>query len=213
MNVRETNLPGVLLLEPRVFEDVRGWFMETYHGPRLSLAGINVSFVQDNHSFSREGVLRGLHYQIRHPQGKLVRVVRGAVFDVAVDLRRKSATFGQWHGVKLSAENRLQLYIPTGFAHGFLALCDRAEVIYKCTDVYHPEHERTLVWNDPQVGIEWPIDGNPHLSEKDEHGGRRLVDAECYDDEPIPIPVRPPSVIAPPHFPLGNMHTTVPMVR
>lgn len=204
MNVRETNLPGVLLLEPRVFEDSRGWFMETYHGPRLSLAGINVSFVQDNHSFSREGVLRGLHYQIRMPQGKLVRVVRGAVFDVAVDLRRLSPTFGRWHGVKLSAENRLQLYIPEGFAHGFLSLSDRAEVIYKCTDVYQPEHERTLLWNDPEVGIEWPIDGYPILSDKDERG-RRLVDAECYDDEQIFIHERATAVVAAPHFLTSNV--------
>lgn len=210
MAVRETQLPGVLVIEPRVFEDARGWFMETYHGPRLAEAGIDLPFVQDNHSFSREGVLRGLHYQIKCPQGKLVRVVRGAIFDVAVDLRRNSATFRKWFGTTLSAEDRQQVYIPPGFAHGFLALSD-AEVTYKCTDIYRPECERTLVWNDPDVGIAWPLDQAPLLSEKDERGAR-LFEAVCFDDESIDAH-RPSPAVRPPHFPLVNAPTGLPSLH
>ena len=169
MNFLPTKLAPVVLVEPRVFEDARGVFMETYHRARFRAAGIDVEFVQDNHSSSVQGTLRGLHYQIEHPQGKLVRVVRGEVFDVAVDLRRDSATFGQWVGAALSEANRRQLYIPPGFAHGFCAVSPVAEVVYKCTDFYYPQHERTLLWNDAQVNIEWPI-ANPLLSDKDRAG-------------------------------------------
>ena len=140
MIVRETNFPGLLVIEPRVFEDLRGWFMETYQSIKLATAGITEAFVQDNHSLSRGSVLRGLHYQIKHPQGKLVRVLRGEIFYVAVDLRKPSPTFGKWFGMQIGAYDRKQLYIPPGFAHGFLVLGDCAEVVYKCTDLYHPEY-------------------------------------------------------------------------
>ena len=170
-SVTPTAIPDVLLLETRFFSDDRGYFFESFNARDFSQAtGLQVEFVQDNHSMSLKGVLRGLHYQIRHPQGKLLRAVRGSVFDVAVDLRKSSPTFGRWVGAMLSAENRRQLWIPPGFAHGFLALSDEAEVLYKITDYWYPEHERTLLWNDPTVGIAWPVDGQPRLAAKDVEG-------------------------------------------
>ena len=182
MDIRPTAIADVLVIEPRVFGDDRGFFMETYQSRAFAAAGIADVFVQDNHSRSSRGILRGLHYQIRHPQGKLLRVVAGAVYDVAVDLRRGSATFGRWVGVHLSDENRLQVWVPPGFAHGFYVTSERADVIYKVTDFYSPESERTLLWNDPAVGIDWPlVDGAaPVLSEKDARG-KRLGEAELYD--------------------------------
>jgi dTDP-4-dehydrorhamnose 3,5-epimerase len=161
-----TPLPGVVLVEPRVFEDPRGFFMETYHGPRFAAAGIAQKFVQDNHTRSVRNTLRGLHFQVTHPQGKLVRVVAGEVFDVAVDLRRGAPTFARWHGVRLSAENRMQIYVPPGFAHGFCVLSDAADVIYKCTEVYDPTGDRSIRWDDPTIGIDWPVT-DPLLSAKD----------------------------------------------
>jgi dTDP-4-dehydrorhamnose 3,5-epimerase len=166
MKFHPTPLPGVLLVEPTVFTDPRGFFMETYHAPKFAEGGISESFVQDNHSRSVKDTLRGLHYQIERPQGKLVRVVAGEVFDVAVDIRQGSPTFGRWHGVNLSADNRLQLYVPPGFAHGFCVVSDTADVIYKCTDVYAPKGERTIRWDDPGLAIAWPV-ARPLLSEKD----------------------------------------------
>jgi len=169
--VSKTNLPDVLILEPKVFGDARGFFYESYNARDFAAAtGLQVEFVQDNHSQSAKGVLRGLHYQIQHAQGKLVRVVRGEVFDVAVDLRKSSATFGQWTGVHLSADNAKQLWIPPGFAHGFLVLSESAEFLYKTTDYWHPSHERSLLWNDPALGIEWPLPAGldaPVLAAKD----------------------------------------------
>jgi dTDP-4-dehydrorhamnose 3,5-epimerase len=167
-----TSIPGVLLVQPRVYGDERGFFMETYRQQLFSEAGIPAHFVQDNHSGSRQGILRGLHYQIRQPQGKLVRVVAGEVYDVVVDLRRISPAFGRWDGVNLSAENKRQLWIPPGMAHGFYVLSEWAEVVYKTTDYYAPQWERTLLWNDPDLGIAWPlIDGlPPSLSAKDAQG-------------------------------------------
>lgn len=179
MNVIETALPGVLILEPRVFGDERGFFMESYNERVFSELGLPTHHVQDNHSRSARGVLRGLHYQIQRPQGKLVRVVRGAVYDVAVDLRRASPTFGRWEGVELTEENKRMLWIPPGFAHGFLVLSDHADFLYKTTDFYAPEHERSILWNDPEIGIEWPIAGEPILSAKDRQG-KRLREAEVY---------------------------------
>lgn len=171
MKVIETALPGVLLLEPRVFGDDRGFFMEVWNERTFAEAGLDIRFVQDNHSRSQRGVLRGLHYQIRQPQGKLVRVVSGAVFDVAVDLRRASPTFGKWIGYELSAENKRMLWIPPGFAHGFLTLSDRADFIYKCTDFYAPDAERCIIWNDAELAIDWPLgDMEPYLSDKDRAG-------------------------------------------
>jgi dTDP-4-dehydrorhamnose 3,5-epimerase len=169
--VTPTAIPDVLMLEPKVFGDDRGYFFESYNARNFQEAtGLQVAFVQDNHSMSTKGVLRGLHYQIQHPQGKLLRVVAGSVFDVAVDLRKSSPTFGRWVGAMLSAENRRQLWIPPGFAHGFLALSDTAEVLYKITDYWFPEHERTLLWKDPTLGIAWPVDGEPRLAAKDVEG-------------------------------------------
>jgi dTDP-4-dehydrorhamnose 3,5-epimerase len=171
MNVTATAIPEVLLIEPRVFEDARGFFFESYNRQAFHAAtGIDVDFVQDNHSRSARNVLRGLHYQIRQPQGKLLRVVAGEIFDVAVDLRRSSSTFGRWIGVTLSAANRRQLWIPSGFAHGFLALAEGTELLYKATDYYAPAHERCIVWNDPAIGIDWPLSGAPELSSKDAAG-------------------------------------------
>lgn len=172
---------GVMLLEPQVHGDSRGFFFESYHRREFEELGIEDPFVQDNHSGSSQGVLRGLHYQIRHAQGKLVRAVVGEVFDVAVDMRSSSDTFGQWYGTSLSAGNRQILWVPPGFAHGFYTLSDWAEVLYKVTDFYSPEWERTLIWNDPSVGIEWPLaNGNPPiLSPKDEQGST-LLEAETY---------------------------------
>lgn len=166
MIFEKTKLAGVVIVEPRVFEDARGFFMETYHQARFAAAGIDLEFVQDNHTQSVQGTLRGLHYQIQHPQGKLVRAVRGEVYDVVVDLRRKSATFGQWIAVTLSESNRRQLYVPPGFAHGFCVVSPIADVTYKCTDLYYPEYECSLLWNDPQLAIRWPCE-HPLLSEKD----------------------------------------------
>jgi dTDP-4-dehydrorhamnose 3,5-epimerase len=180
MKVCETDLPGVLVVELDVYDDPRGCFAETYHKDRYAEIGIDIDFKQDNMSRSVRGTLRGLHYQIEHPQGKLVQVLRGEVFDVAVDLRRDSPAFGQWTGVRLNGETMRQLYVPPGFAHGFYVLSETAEMWYKCSDLYHAEHERTLLWNDPQLGIVWPLDGSPLLSEKDNRG-QRLADAECYE--------------------------------
>ncbi len=180
MNVLQTSLPGLLVLEPAVFGDARGFFLESYNARVMSeCAGITSSFVQDNHSRSARGVLRGLHYQIRHPQGKLVRVVAGAVFDVAVDLRRSSPAFGRWHGVELSADNKRMAWIPPGFAHGFLVLSGSADFLYKATDYRYPEHERTLMWSDPALGITWPLSGEPVLSAND-CAGRLLSAAETF---------------------------------
>jgi dTDP-4-dehydrorhamnose 3,5-epimerase len=167
MQVAETAIPGVLLLTPRVFEDERGFFMESYNRQRFAEIGLDMAFVQDNHSKSVRNVLRGLHYQIRQVQGKLVRAVVGEIFDAAVDLRRDSPTLGKWVGVKLSAANRQMLWVPPGFAHGFLTLSDTAEVLYKTTDYYAPAHERCVRWNDPQLDIHWPLQGEPLLSPKD----------------------------------------------
>jgi dTDP-4-dehydrorhamnose 3,5-epimerase len=167
--VTPTTLPGVLILEPKVFGDARGFFYESFSQRDFEAAtGERVTFVQDNHSRSSRGVLRGLHHQQPHPQGKLVRVAVGEVFDVAVDIRPGSATYGRWAGVVLSAENRRQLWIPSGFAHGFVVTSDVAEFLYKTTDYYHPEHERVIRWDDPALGIEWPLQGAPTLSVRDE---------------------------------------------
>ena len=166
MNVIETALPGVLIIEPRVFGDERGFFLETYSAERYKAAGIPLDFVQDNHSRSSKGVLRGLHFQLNNPQGKLVRVVSGSVFDVAVDIRVGSPTFGQAAWVELSADNKRQFYVPPGFAHGFVVTSETADFEYKCTDYYHPEDEGAVLWNDPELNIPWPID-KPLLSAKD----------------------------------------------
>lgn len=181
MKFTPTSIPDVILIEPRVFGDQRGFFMETYQARQFAEAGIPNEFVQDNHSGSQQGSLRGLHYQIRQPQGKLVRVVVGEVFDVAVDLRRSSPTFGRWESARLSAENKIQIWVPPGFAHGFYVLSDWAEIVYKATDFYAPEWERTLLWNDPQIGIDWPlIEGQPILSTKDAQG-THFNQADTYD--------------------------------
>lgn len=181
MKTIETALPGVLIIEPRLFEDARGFFLESWNARAFAQAtGVDLSFVQDNHSRSRRGVLRGLHYQIRQPQGKLVRVVRGAIFDVAVDLRKSTPTFGRWFGTELTEDNHRQLWVPPGFGHGFLVLSESADVLYKATDYYAPEHERSLLWNDPAVGIDWPLDGiEPLLSAKDAEG-QPLAQCEVY---------------------------------
>ncbi len=179
MKIMTTALPGVLIIEPQVHGDARGFFQETYHLQRYANAGMTLPFVQDNHSRSGPGVMRGLHYQLKHPQGKLVRITQGAAFDVAVDVRRGSPTFGTWVGVTLSEDNFRQFYVPPGFAHGFLALSERVDFLYKCTDYYHPEDEQGVLWNDPDIGIEWPDIGmeyrlsdrdrrNPRLNEMDE---------------------------------------------
>jgi dTDP-4-dehydrorhamnose 3,5-epimerase len=177
-----TRIPEVVLIEPRVFGDARGFFMESWERRKFREGGIDVDFVQDNHSRSAQGVLRGLHYQIRRPQGKLVRVVQGEVFDVAVDLRRSSPTFGQWVGAALSAENKHMLWIPPGFAHGFYVMSpEGADFLYKCTDYYAPELERSVIWNDPDIGIEWPLAGGraPRLAAKDA-AGVPLREAEYF---------------------------------
>jgi len=171
VNIIETAIPGVLIIEPRVFGDSRGFFMETWNAAGFAAAGLDLTFVQDNHSRSQKGVLRGLHFQNPGPQGKLVRVTHGAVYDVAVDLRAASPTFGQWVGVELSAENKRMFWVPEGFAHGFLTLEDDTDFLYKCTAPYAPQSEFTLAWNDPAVGIEWPVAGlDPIISEKDARG-------------------------------------------
>lgn len=179
MRIVQTSLPGVLLIEPRVFGDARGFFMETWNRKDFAGLGIDADFVQDNHSRSAKGVLRGLHYQIRQPQGKLVRVTSGSVFDVAVDIRRSSAHFGRWAGWELSADNQRMMWVPPGFAHGFLVLSETADFLYKTSDYYAPEHERCVLWNDPAIGIDWPLDGDPILSDKDKVGDL-LRDAEVY---------------------------------
>jgi dTDP-4-dehydrorhamnose 3,5-epimerase len=167
-----TDVPEVIILEPEVFSDNRGFFMETYQVKRFAEAGISTNFVQDNVSGSHRGILRGLHYQIQQPQAKLVRVTNGEIFDVAVDIRRSSPTFGKWTGVHLSLQNKRQVYIPVGFAHGFYVLSEWTEVFYKASDYYDPKWERTLIWNDAALGIQWPLSGNgaPILSEKDAQG-------------------------------------------
>jgi len=171
MNVRSTVIPDVLLVEPKVFGDARGFFFESYNAKQLDAAvGRKLEFVQDNHSMSAKGVLRGLHYQLPHPQGKLVRVVRGEVFDVAVDLRRDSPTFGRWAGETLSDQNRRQLWVPEGFAHGFVVLSETAEFLYKTTDYWYPEHERCIRWDDPALKIDWPLSAPPLVSAKDAAG-------------------------------------------
>ena len=184
MEIIPTNIPDILILRPRLFGDARGYFMETYQKQRFAeMAGITVDFVQDNHSGSRRGTLRGLHYQVQHTQAKLIWVVVGEIFDVAVDLRRSSPTFGRWTGVWLSAENMRQIWIPPGFAHGYYVLSDWAQMVYKASDTYAPHWERTLLWNDPALGIEWPLlpgDG-PLLSEKDRLG-KPLAQAEIFED-------------------------------
>ncbi|MFO7586078.1 MAG: dTDP-4-dehydrorhamnose 3,5-epimerase [Anaerolineales bacterium] len=181
MQFQPTSIPDVILITPKVFGDERGFFMETYQTRLFAEAGLQAQFVQDNHSRSRQGVLRGLHYQLRQTQGKLVRVILGEIFDVAVDIRRGSPTFGQWVAAHLSAENRQQLWVPPGFAHGFYVLSEWAEVIYKASDYYAPEWERSILWNDPAIGIEWPLlAGVPlSLSAKDEQG-QSLQEAECF---------------------------------
>ena len=179
MRVIPTAIPDVLLIEPRVFGDDRGFFFESWNRRALADAGLEAEFVQDNHSRSAKGVLRGLHYQIRHAQGKLVRVVEGEVFDVAVDLRRASPTFGRHVAVTLSAASKRMLWVPPGFAHGFCVTSASADFLYKTTDYWHPEHERTLLWNDPALGIAWPVDGAPVLAAKDA-AGTPLASAETY---------------------------------
>jgi dTDP-4-dehydrorhamnose 3,5-epimerase len=177
-----THIPDILLIKPQIFGDQRGFFMETYQAERYAAAGIPDHFVQDNQSGSRKGILRGLHYQVHQTQAKLFRVVSGSVFDVAVDLRKSSPTFGRWVGFELSAENRMQIWVPCGFAHGFYVLSDWAEVAYKTSDYYAPQWERSLLWNDPAVGVEWPIPAGetPQLSAKDAQG-KLLRDCELFD--------------------------------
>jgi dTDP-4-dehydrorhamnose 3,5-epimerase len=180
MNVVQTAIPDVLMIEPRVFGDARGFFLEGYNARGFRQAtGLSVEFVQDNHSRSRRGVLRGLHYQVQQAQGKLVSVVCGAVFDVAVDIRRSSPGFGRWVGVEVSEDNHRQLWLPPGIAHGFLVLSERVDVFYKTTDYYAPEHERVILWNDPDIEIEWPLADEPLLSPKDQ-AGLPLKQAECF---------------------------------
>ncbi|HEX4426334.1 MAG TPA: dTDP-4-dehydrorhamnose 3,5-epimerase [Terriglobales bacterium] len=180
MKSTPTSLPGVLVLEPKVFSDERGFFLESYNEKVFADLGIRERFVQDNQSFSKQGVVRGLHYQAVHPQGKLMRAVSGEIFDVAVDLRKSSPTFGQWHGEILSAENKRMLWIPVGFAHGFSVLSPGAQVLYKTTDFYHPESERTILWNDAQLRIDWRLKGEPTVSAKDLIGVA-LRDAEIFE--------------------------------
>jgi dTDP-4-dehydrorhamnose 3,5-epimerase len=175
-----TSLPGVVILEPRVFGDARGFFLESYNERAFAELGIAERFVQDNHSSSRRNVLRGLHYQVKQTQGKLVRVVEGEVLDVAVDVRRSSPTFGAWEAVRLSGENKRMLWIPPGFAHGFCVISEQAQVLYKATDYYAPEHERTVLWSDPDLKIKWELEGEPVVSAKDQRGVA-LRDAEVFE--------------------------------
>lgn len=178
--VTSTHIPDVLVLEPKVFGDSRGFFFESFNQQDFNQAtGLDVHFVQDNHSRSTQGVLRGLHYQLQQPQGKLVRVVRGAVFDVAVDIRKSSPTFGQWAGVELTEDNHKQFWVPPGFAHGFVVLSETADFLYKTTDYYAPANERCIAWNDPSIAIAWPKGVVPMLSDKD-HAGRLIGDAEVF---------------------------------
>lgn len=182
MDFVQTEIPDVICIQPRIFEDHRGFFLETYQAEKFSQAGIDCQFVQDNHSRSKQGILRGLHYQVRHVQGKLVRAVVGEIFDVAVDIRRSSPTFGKWIGVVLSAQNKQQLWVPPGFAHGFYVVSDWAEVLYKTTDVYDPQAERCIAWDDPTLNIAWPSfpNGGPVLSPKDLNG-TLFEKAEVFD--------------------------------
>lgn len=180
MELIETPIAGVVILKPRVFGDDRGFFLESWNARTFAALGLDFDFVQDNHSRSARGVLRGLHYQLPNPQGKLVRVTAGRAFDVAVDLRQGSPTFGQWTGIELSAENKTLFYLPPGIAHGFLSLADGTDFLYKCTSYYEPANEHSLLWNDPAIGIEWPLDGiEPQLSAKDQ-AGKPLADAETF---------------------------------
>lgn len=180
MNIVPTAIPEILIIEPKVFGDERGFFFESFnHRLFQEKTGLSLTFVQDNHSRSARNVLRGLHYQIKQPQGKLVRVAVGQVFDVAVDVRKSSPTFGKWAGTLLSTENKRQLWIPPGFAHGFLVVSESADFLYKTTDYYAPEHERSIIWNDPDIGIDWPLKGDPILAAKDRLG-KRLADAEVF---------------------------------
>ncbi|HEX7966547.1 MAG TPA: dTDP-4-dehydrorhamnose 3,5-epimerase [Gammaproteobacteria bacterium] len=179
MEFQRLDIPDVVLVKPKVFGDERGWFFESWEARKFAAAGLDVPFVQDNYSRSVKGTLRGLHYQIKQPQGKLVRVTQGEVFDVAVDIRKSSPTFGKWVGTVLSADNKHQLWVPPGFAHGFYVLSETAEFFYKCSDFYAPEHERTLRWDDPKLGIAWPLNGAPLLSPKDRLG-KPLAEADTY---------------------------------
>jgi dTDP-4-dehydrorhamnose 3,5-epimerase len=179
MNIIDNDIKEVKIFEPKVFGDERGFFVETFRQSHFDDLGLDVQFVQDNHSSSSKGVLRGLHYQIQQPQGKLVRVTAGEVYDVAVDLRNSSPTFGKHVGVHLSAANKKIFWVPPGFAHGFLVLSDMAEFVYKCTEYYAPEHDRSLLWNDPELNIQWPIDGEPELSAKDV-AAKTLANAEVF---------------------------------
>jgi dTDP-4-dehydrorhamnose 3,5-epimerase len=180
MKVSSTKIPDVMLLEPDVISDERGFFVESWHRLKFAKYGIDFEFVQDNHSRSVQGTLRGVHYQIEQPQGKLVRVTVGDVFDVAVDLRKSSPSFGRWVGTHLSAAQKRTLWIPPGFGHGFYVTAGPAEVQYKCTDYYAPEHERRIQWNDPQIAIEWPLSGPPVLSDQDRRQAKPLALAECF---------------------------------
>ena len=180
MQIQTTAIPDVLIIEPKAFGDERGFFYESFNARKFEeLTGVATTFVQDNHSKSAKNVLRGLHYQLQQTQGKLVRVVAGEVFDVAVDIRKSSPTFGRWVGVVLSGENKRQLWVPPGFAHGFVVTSESAEFLYKTTDYWAPEFERSILWNDPAIGIEWPVDGTPLLSGKDQNA-RLLADAEVF---------------------------------
>ncbi|MBD2613722.1 MAG: dTDP-4-dehydrorhamnose 3,5-epimerase [Nostoc sp. ZfuVER08] len=181
MSITHTKILEVIQIEPKVFADDRGFFFEAYNQQKFTQeTGVSANFVQDNHSFSKQNVLRGLHYQIQQPQGKLVRVIAGTIFDVAVDIRKSSPTFGKWVGYELSAENKRLLWIPIGFAHGFLVLSETAEVLYKTTDYYAPQGDRTILWNDPDIAIDWPLSATPILSAKDE-AGKSLKTAEIFD--------------------------------
>jgi len=180
MNVIQTNISDVLIVEPKVFADARGFFYESFNKKLMQAAGITGDFVQDNHSRSIKNVLRGLHYQIKQPQGKLIRATMGEIFDVAVDIRRRSPTFGKWVGFNLSEQNRRMAWIPPGFAHGFLVLSEHAEVLYKTTDYWAPQFERTIIWNDDSLGITWPIQGDPQLSAKD-IAGVTINEAEVFE--------------------------------
>ncbi|WP_321919196.1 dTDP-4-dehydrorhamnose 3,5-epimerase [Paraburkholderia tropica] len=183
LTVTRTAIPEVMILEPKVFGDARGFFFESFNAKTFEAAtGLTREFVQDNHSRSARNVLRGLHYQIQNPQGKLVRVTSGEVFDVAVDIRRESPTFGRWVGVTLSEANKRQLWVPEGFAHGFVVVSEHAEFLYKTTDYWYPEHERSLLWSDPDLAIDWPIHGEPQVAAKDA-AGKRLVEAEVFEGE------------------------------
>jgi dTDP-4-dehydrorhamnose 3,5-epimerase len=184
MKAQSTQIPGVLIIEPTVFGDERGFFMESFNEREMRSIGIDVHFVQDNHSHSQRNVLRGLHYQIRQPQGKLVRVVSGTVFDVGVDLRRHSPTFGKWAGVKLSAENKCMFWLPPGIAHGFAVLSDSADFLYKETDYYSPKFERSIQWNDPDLAIEWPLTDEPILSAKDARA-TTFREAEVFEEKSL----------------------------